>query len=77
MASLLDAFGVPLQRLDEALDLVNDRPPRIDGAASAGQSRGPAAPPAVPTLLTDGGELAPELEVGLFEISRGLGRVRR
>ncbi len=77
LGKLLDALGVPLQRLDEALDLVNDRALPVDGSALDQRPLPPSGPATVPRLLTDGGELAPELEVGLYEMSRGFGRVQR
>lgn len=76
LGKILDALGVPLQRLEEALDLVNDRPLPVDGAAFDRRPPAPSEPPAIPRLLTDGGELASELEVGLYEISRGFGRLQ-
>lgn len=77
LGKILDALGVPLQRLEEALDLVNDRPLPVDGAGFGQRALPPSEPPTIPRLLTAGGELAAELEVGLYEISRGFGRLQR
>jgi transcriptional regulator with XRE-family HTH domain len=77
LGKIIDALGVELRRLDEALDLVNDRPSRGDGAAPDWRPPAPEAAPGGLTFLPHGGDLASDLEVGLFEISRGFERMQR
>lgn len=76
MGKILDALGLHLGKLDDALDVVNDRElrPRPEPPPS-----GTPAPDGVdlPRFLGTDRELPPELQLGFAEMVHGFQRVAR
>ncbi len=77
LGKILDALDLYLGKLDDALDVVSDRPLR--GAAEAGGT-GPGAPPEgvdLPRFLGAEPSVRPDLEPAFAELVRGLQTIAR
>lgn len=77
MGKILDALGLYLGKLDDALDMVNDRDYRRSEEPRRDSVTGAPEGVDLPRFLGAQEELTPELELGFSEMVRGFQRVAR
>jgi transcriptional regulator with XRE-family HTH domain len=81
LGKVLDALGLYLGKIDDALDMVNDRPPRREqldaDEVAGGTAAGDGSPVDVRRFIGAEAPLSPELERGFAEMIRGLRQIAR
>lgn len=77
LGKILDALGLYLGKLDDALDVVNDREYRRGEEPRREAATGAPEGVDLPRFLGAQGELTPDLELGFSEMVRGFQRVAR
>jgi transcriptional regulator with XRE-family HTH domain len=81
LGKVLDALGLYLGKIDDALDMVNDRPPRRDqldaDEVAGGTAAGDGSPVDVRRFIGAEAPLSPELERGFAEMIRGFRQIAR
>jgi transcriptional regulator with XRE-family HTH domain len=77
LGKILDALGLYLGKLDDALDVVNDRDFRRGEEPRRESATGSPEGVDLPRFLGVQGELPPDLELGFTEMVRGFQRVAR
>ena len=77
LGKVIDALGLYLGKLDDALDMVNDRDYRRGQLPGREPATGAPEGVDLPRFLGAEGELPPELELGFAEMVRGFQRVAR
>ncbi len=77
LGKILDALGLYLGKIDDALDMVNDRDYRRGEEPRREAVTGSPEGVDLPRFLGAQGELPPDLELGFTEMVRGFQRVAR
>jgi transcriptional regulator with XRE-family HTH domain len=77
LGKILDALGLYLGKLDDALDVVNDREYRRGEDPRRETATGAPEGVDLPRFLGAQGDLTPDLELGFSEMVRGFQRVAR